>query len=576
MRIAYSYIRMSTDTQLKGDSLRRQLELSKAYAQQHNLNLIESLKGQPLQDIGISAFRGANAREGVLACFLQALKEGEIPHNSVLLVESLDRLSREKTTSALSLFLGIIDQGVEVVTLTDNQRYTKEILDNNPGSLLISIGAMFRANDESATKSKRISAAWENKRQKALTTPITRICPAWLTLDENRQKFLPIPSHAEVVKQIFTLCLQGVGIYAIAGILNGSKVPVFGRARYWHASYIKKILENKATTGEFQPKKRVNGEKENAGDPIKNYFPQIISEADFYAARAAIKTRRNHGSGRKGKEFSNIFSGLLYCGLCGSKMKMKNRGGESEKTKTFACTRQQAKSSCNMPEWKLTELESLIFKHIKEVDFSSLINQTSKNELKELEISAVAITQKIEEKKNSIDRIYKFISSDELNPEASKELTIKINNIHSEIESEMKALSELNFMLNEKRNSTKELNNETLKKLAFEIETQKSNYVFRAALNSALKSCVQRIEMHKRPFTYQEWEYDNDSPEVKDFMSKNKSRGLLSLNQIRKRKKFIELCELRQRHVVIRYKTGAVRFIDIESGFSSSTPIFNR
>lgn len=229
-----------------------------------------------------------------------------------------------------------------------------------------------------------------------------------------------------------------------------------------------------------------------------------------------------------------------------------------------------------MPEWKLTELESLIFKHIKEVDFSSLINQTSKNELKELEISAVAITQKIEEKKNSIDRIYKFISSDELNPEASKELTIKINNIHSEIESEMKALSELNFMLNEKRNSTKELNNETLKKLAFEIETQKSNYVFRAALNSALKSCVQRIEMHKRPFTYQEWEYDNDSPEVKDFMSKNKSRGLLSLNQIRKRKKFIELCELRQRHVVIRYKTGAVRFIDIESGFSSSTPIFNR
>lgn len=565
---------MSTDTQLKGDSLRRQLDLSKAYAQEHNLNLIESLKGQLLQDIGVSAFRGANAREGVLASFLQALEEGEIPHNSVLLVESLDRLSREKTTSALTLFLSIVEQGVEVVTLTDNQRYTKEILDNNPGSLLISIGAMFRANDESATKSKRISAAWESKRQKALTNPLTRICPAWLTFDETQQKFLPIASHVEVVKQIFTHCINGVGIYAITGLLNESKVPVFGNAQYWHASYIKKILDNKAVTGEFQPKKSTGGKKENAGDPIKNYFPKIISEADFYAARSAIESRKNHGSGRKGKEFSNLFSGLLYCGLCGSRMRMKNRGGNSDKTKTLACTRQQAKSSCKMPEWKLTELETLIFRHLKEVDFSSLINKTSTNEIKELEKSAIATAQKIEEMKISIERIYNFISSDELNSEATKELVSKVNKIHSEIEEKKNDLSALNLKINEIKSSTNELKSETLKKLIPEIDNQKDNYIFRANLNGILKSCVQRIDLHKRPFTYQPWEYENESREVRDFKSKNKSRELLSLNQIRKRKKFMEFCELRQRHLVIRYKTGAVRYIDVESGVSTITPVF--
>ncbi|MGX1358940.1 DNA invertase Pin-like site-specific DNA recombinase [Bradyrhizobium elkanii] len=47
---AYSYLRMSTDDQLKGDSRRRQLEASKAYAEQHGLELADDTQ---LEDIGI-------------------------------------------------------------------------------------------------------------------------------------------------------------------------------------------------------------------------------------------------------------------------------------------------------------------------------------------------------------------------------------------------------------------------------------------------------------------------------------------------------------------------------------------
>ena len=60
---AYSYIRMSTDVQLRGDSLRRQLEASSDYAAKHGLELVEESR---LQDIGISAFKGANVSEGAL------------------------------------------------------------------------------------------------------------------------------------------------------------------------------------------------------------------------------------------------------------------------------------------------------------------------------------------------------------------------------------------------------------------------------------------------------------------------------------------------------------------------------
>ena len=54
---AYSYIRMSTDMQLKGDSLRRQLEASTKYAATNGLDLIADDR---LHDIGVSAFKGDN------------------------------------------------------------------------------------------------------------------------------------------------------------------------------------------------------------------------------------------------------------------------------------------------------------------------------------------------------------------------------------------------------------------------------------------------------------------------------------------------------------------------------------
>jgi len=58
---AYSYIRFSTPKQLRCDSLRRQLEASRAYANEHDLILDESLR-----DFGMSAFKGKSATEGAL------------------------------------------------------------------------------------------------------------------------------------------------------------------------------------------------------------------------------------------------------------------------------------------------------------------------------------------------------------------------------------------------------------------------------------------------------------------------------------------------------------------------------
>ena len=53
MPTAYSYIRFSTPEQLKGDSLRRQLQRTSDYCKNNNLTLSE----KTYSDLGISAFK---------------------------------------------------------------------------------------------------------------------------------------------------------------------------------------------------------------------------------------------------------------------------------------------------------------------------------------------------------------------------------------------------------------------------------------------------------------------------------------------------------------------------------------
>jgi len=164
---------MSTEIQLKGDSRRRQLEASRAYAEANGLELAE---GAELEDIGVSAFKGANAREGALGQFLGAIKAGSVKPGSYLIVESLDRLSREQVLKAQSLFLSIIQAGIHLVTLTDGRVYRAGMTDL--GDLIISLVIMSRAHEESQTKSHRISAAWKNKRVEATAQkPMTKWCP---------------------------------------------------------------------------------------------------------------------------------------------------------------------------------------------------------------------------------------------------------------------------------------------------------------------------------------------------------------------------------------------------------------
>lgn len=283
MPTAYSYIRFSSPEQAKGDSLRRQIERSAEYARAHGLELDHSLR-----DLGVSGFKGANRHFGALARFLTLVEAAKIERGSYLLVESLDRLSREEVLKALQLFLAIIHGGITVVTLSDNYVYSEESLGAEPFKLMYSITVMARAHEESATKSDRISRAWHQKRLRAADLKLTARCPGWLRLAVDRKIFELIEGRVAVVHRIFAEAINGLGKRAIAKRLNDDQIEAFRGKNGWHHSAVRKVLASEAVLGTYQPHRKESAKRVPVGAPIKGYFPRIISDDDFWKALQAI------------------------------------------------------------------------------------------------------------------------------------------------------------------------------------------------------------------------------------------------------------------------------------------------
>lgn len=413
MQKAYSYVRFSTPEQSRGDSFRRQLELSRRFAQERGLELDEALT---FRDLGVSAFSGKNAEGGALAAFIDAVECGQISAGSYLLVESLDRLSRERVLKAFQLLSGILERGIYVATLQDGKVYSPSSFSDNFTDLMMSLMIMFRANEESETKAKRLRAAWEAKRGAASSSgqKLTAICPAWLELSEDRGRFRVREDRAAVVRRVFALTLDGVGAARIATIFNEEGVATFGRSEGWHPSYLKKMLSNPAVIGVYQPMKthRDGSRKRRApdGEEIRDYFPPIIDEEAFLRAQT-VRTSRRIGGGKKGVRFSNLFTGLTKCGHCGGPMHFINKGrGEHY----LCCSNARRRvGNCSTPSWQYRPVEAFLLLTLAEVDYRELfpaVWETASRRINDLDAALLVKEEELRRTRDQLGNVVTLLS----------------------------------------------------------------------------------------------------------------------------------------------------------------------
>ncbi len=362
---------MSTRTQLKGDSLSRQLEASENYARKHGLILDTSLR-----DLGVSAFEGKNVKEGALGRFLALVEAGEVKRGSYLLLESLDRLSRNKVRLALPLFLSIINAGIRVVTLADNERlYDEDTLDADHFSLMGSLVVMSRANEESATKRDRIRKAYAKARTEARESgkPVWGNYPAWISRAGDGS--LVLSEFAESVKTIYGLAEQGMGAVQICKHLNASPevIPPRRARNGWYASYISRLLRSRAVIGEYQPCRFVDGRSVPDGAPIPAYFPPAV-EPDTWTRVQAIVGKRRAAPGPKGV-IPNLFTGQCRCGSCGGTMTLRRLGRGD---KYLYCLSAMRNRGCNVTGgYRYDWLEEAVLDSVPEWRTSDLLTITN-------------------------------------------------------------------------------------------------------------------------------------------------------------------------------------------------------
>ncbi len=317
----FSYRRFSSGRQSRGHSLERQVESARRWCVENGYQLDESLA---LSDLGVSAYKGDNVSKGALSGFLAAVDAGRVPEGSILLVESLDRLSRAAIPEAVGMLTSIVRAGVRVVSLIDNKEWNNTTIEDST-SFLLSVLLFSRAHEESSTKAKRVSLAFQKKRAAGLPVVSIMHGPGWVSPTSGMKGWTLDKEKAKSVVRAFQLAADGYGGTRIARQANEENWPVPWRdrkngRRSWEHTAVSRLLRDRRVLGEWQPKRMVAFKLVTDGDPIANYYPAAVSEKLWHRVQNALTGRPGPKRIRGVK--ADVFSGLLYCD-CGARMERK-------------------------------------------------------------------------------------------------------------------------------------------------------------------------------------------------------------------------------------------------------------
>lgn len=373
-RKAYSYLRFSSGTQAKGDSRRRQSERPAHWAEENGYELDDSLV---LTDEGVSGWTGANATTGKLSAFIEAVDDGRVRKGSVLIVENLDRLTRQQVPIALELFLSILRRGIRIVTLSDAQPevFTWETL--SEVQLIIAIVILSRAHGESERKSQFGKAKWRARRQIMREgKTVGNLCPRWLQSKPDRSGFVFVKDKVKTVRRIVRLYLDGYGAHLIAEKMNDDGHLPLGHGRQWDAGQVKHVLTHDALIGRKQPMRSeiVDGKRVKVpdGEPIEDFFPPVIDQEMWDRLQYQLSIRSVNTQPRK-QTLRNLFPGAVFSVWNGKEVVWKLHSTKDGTTSIHAPRPDKnKKKKYHLP---YRTIERAVLLHLQELDPSQLIGK---------------------------------------------------------------------------------------------------------------------------------------------------------------------------------------------------------
>lgn len=346
-QLAHLYRRVSHPSQLSGHGLKRQDENTLAFVQSRGITLIGTY-----EDRGISAWKGKNQKHGELGRILDLIRAGIIKPGEGLVVDALDRLSRQPFMSAFGLLKEILEAGVVIHAIHEPNPITLESVNTVPQIAQSMISALMLAHDESKNKSRLVRQAYQHGRETGEI--VAGRVPTWVIRNVNKrtgEKWFTLDEDiVPIVQRIFTMCASGHSSYEIAKRFTEEGIKPFGDLKrlsgsaatnkhHWNSTTVQDIVRSRTVLGEFrshQVWEDENGKRQHKLMKVMpNYYPSGFIDHELWqkANDALVMRKRARVRGNTGIGFPNLLKPIAVCQHCGSTMQIKNQIAKKDGSK---------------------------------------------------------------------------------------------------------------------------------------------------------------------------------------------------------------------------------------------------
>ena len=470
-KITALYCRLSRDDELQGDSnsIINQKAILQKYADDNGF-------GNTMFFVD-DGYSGTNFDRPDWERLIALAEDGKI---GTVIVKDMSRLGRDYLK--VGYYTEVFFPGLDIRFIAINNGVDSANQQDSDFTPFLNIINEWYAKDTS----KKIRAVFKAKGQSG--KPLCTNPPYGYVKDpEDKSRWIIDPEAAEVVREIFSLCVKGYGPTQIAKELTRRQIenPVAHARRQgltlpaktldddpcvWHDSTVARLLtrvEYLGHTANFKTyRKSYKNKKQMHNDRsewqiFENTHEAIIDQETFDIVQKIRDGRRRLTPMGE----MPILSGMLFCADCGAKLyQVRGRGWEHSKEYFVCATYRKQKGKCSSHQIRNVVIEQLLLDDIRRVtsyarehedEFVRLVTQKSKQETernlreskKELEAAKARVTK--------LDGIIQRLYEDNIEGKVSDERFAKLTATYEAEQRQLEyRISELqSFMANAKNES---------------------------------------------------------------------------------------------------------------------------
>ena len=373
-KITALYCRLSQEDSQAGDSnsIINQKNILMQYAKQHHF-----------QNPVFFVDDGYSGTSFERPDFQRMLDEVEAGRVSCVIVKDLSRFGRNFAMTGMYTTITFAKHDVRFIAINDNYDSINPNSTDSDFAQLKNWFNEFYARDTS----RKIRAV--NKAKGERGEPLTTNAPyGYKKNSDNPKRWIVDEEAAQVVKRIFTLCMEGRGPTQIAKVLTDDKVlnpsayhrkegrnpPTRETANphRWRQTSVVKILERREYTGcivNFKTYTKSIWDKKKRENDVEHHVvipgthPAIVEQEVFDKVQELRQQRQRRA--KTGK--TSLFSGLAYCADCKQKLYYCTTSYFEKRQDFFTCSTHRHKDECSGHYIRAVVLEEMVWLHMETV-----------------------------------------------------------------------------------------------------------------------------------------------------------------------------------------------------------------